>query len=59
LKEKSSIDIFAWLRGRFSPVHKENAVLMVQRGDCLFEEKSMNAQKSHAKALIVANNDVR
>lgn len=33
-------------------------VLMVRRGDCLFEEKALVAQQAGARALLIRNHDV-
>lgn len=34
------------------------SVAVVDRGDCLFEEKAMNAQRAGADAVIVRNSEV-
>jgi hypothetical protein len=37
---------------------RRHAVALVDRGECLFEEKAVNAQKAGAGAVIVRNNEV-
>ena len=36
----------------------ENSILLCERGGCVFEDKSMNAQRAGAAGLIVGNNEV-
>ena len=33
-------------------------IVLLQRGECIFEEKALNAQLMGAKAAIIANNEV-
>lgn len=37
----------------------EGQVVMAERGSCMFEEKTIQAEKAGARAVIVANSEVR
>jgi hypothetical protein len=37
----------------------DGKIVLAQRGDCLFEEKALKAQKAGASAIIIANSEVQ